>query len=198
MNWWRRNGGWLAGALLLGALAVAVPLRSALQDRAGWVPSYPREAAPGEWVEYEGSRWRVVEAFLAKADAPEVLGLGYRKDAQVLVVQFEVLPGRDATAERLSQCRSRVSDREERHWDADTGLAASRRARRGLGQDCGHGPVRAGREPAEIGRPFRFEKIYRISPGHELEDLSPELRFMQNELEPQGTYLRFPLSSSTD
>lgn len=191
MSWLRRNGGWLLGALLLAALAIGIPVRAVLEDRAGWEPTLPREVAAGAWAEYEGSRWRVADVELAPADAAAVNALGYRHDAKVLVVRFEVIPGPQSTAERLSQCKSRVSDRRGRYWEADDPPGSARRT---LGKDCGHGPLHSGGEPAPIGRPFRFEKIYRIAPDTALDGLYPELRFLRNEREPQGTYLRFSLA----
>ena len=116
-GWWRRNRAWLLGALLLGAVAFARPYHDALKEYQRWRPHDPVDVAKGEWAEYAGARWRLVDASLKTATGPGSKFDLERLDASVLVLRFEVMPNPGTDAEKLDSCKGRVFDPEGREWE---------------------------------------------------------------------------------
>lgn len=194
-GWWRRNRFWLAGALVLGALAFWLPYRDAVhefQDRRE--PRHPRDVAAGQWGEYEGARWRVA-AVERVDDVPDAFA-GYPHDASsLLVVSYDVVPGRAATPDLLDRCKGRLSDAQGRTWDAGAMPHASLdRTRQRLGTRCGSRTnADFEREAARPGEPFRFHHLYQVPRAVPTAALRGEIAFPPFTTTPAGTYLRFDL-----
>lgn len=194
-GWWRRNRVWLAAALVLGALAFWLPYRDAareFQDRRE--PRHARDVAPGQWGEYEGSRWRL--AGVRRVDDLPAAFAGYpHGPSSLVIVGYDVVPGPDATAELLDRCRGRLSDTSGRTWDADAVPHASldreqQRIRTRCGSRTGAGLER---ETARPGEPFRFHHLYQVPRDVPTPGLRGEIAFPPSTTAPPGTYLRFDL-----
>lgn len=197
-GWWRRNRLWLCGALVLGALAFWLPYRDAVrefQDRRE--PRHPRDVAAGQWGEYEGSRWRLVG--VRRVD--DLLGdfAGYPHDASsLLIVSYDVIPGREATPDLLDRCTGRLSDASGRTWEAGAMPHASlSREQQRLGTRCGsRSNADFEREAARPGEPFRFHHLYQVPRDVPTEALRGEIAFAPFTTTPPGTYLRFDLGDA--
>lgn len=192
-GWWRRNALWLLGALLLGAWAMIVPYREALDEYEKMRPSHPIDVAPGQWAEYAGARWRVLGVDTLAAGGPLS---GQRPDATVLAVRFEVVPGRATLAKQLDSCQGRLSDDRQRRWQHTSSLLDRNRypQPRSCGSDYADDQVRA-----LPGRPFRFVHAYQVPreqaqvlQGLRAEIVMPLAKQTPDDM-PPGTYLRFAL-----
>ena len=191
-GWWRRNAPWLAGAVVLGVLAFALPWREEEQNQAIRSPQRPVDVPAGGWAHYEGARWRVVETELLPAGGFGS-ALDLRDDDAMLVVRFEVVPDRNTLGRTLDSCQGRVSDDRGRHWEANPPPLSRYRGK--LQRRCGTRSTADFRtEQALGGRPFGFEHVYQIPKGLEPARLRPELRMPVPKSAPKGTYLRFALA----
>ncbi|HEY0504555.1 MAG TPA: hypothetical protein VGD42_13810 [Lysobacter sp.] len=190
-SWWRRNRLWLAGAMVLGALAFGLPYREALQRYAHNQPQHPIDVAAGEWAQYEGARWRVLGADLVGNAGPGTK-FALRADSAVLIVRYEVIADAQTLASHLDRCQGRLSDAGGRQWEANP-LPLSR-YRSALPRMCGsgYGPDFKKLE-ALPGRPFHFAHLFQLPRGQTLQGLRAELRMSSPKTVPDGTYLRFAL-----
>lgn len=206
-GWFRRNRWWLAGAIVLGTLAFWLPYRAAQHEwgRRGY--THPVEARSDGWTTYEGSRWRLVEV-LRDDKASNVSGGYLHGDASLLLVVYEVIPGKGIDAESLDRCRGRLSDSRGRVWGGPrlggTGSAigdsaigeASVRARRTLGLDTGCGTRSDGdalATKARPTRPFRFVHMFLVPRALSSQGLHGEIVLDPFETSPPGSYVRFKL-----
>ena len=209
-GWWRRNRLWLAGAVVLGLLAWWLPWRSEWNEYGRRGFSRPVEAASSGWSEYEGSRWRLVEVL--RDDGVSNIAGGYlHPDASLLVVVYEVIPGRDATVERLDRCKGQLADAGGRVWGAGgwgelplgVGVGLSQatltRARRALdlGTGCGSRPTL---DPVPVKarptRPFRFFHPFLVPRALPSEGLHAGIVLDPFETRPPGSFIRFRLGAS--
>ncbi len=193
-GWWKRNRFWLGGSLLLGSLAFYLPYRDA---RAEWdraAPNHRIEAGKGDWSPYEGSDWRISKVELepgagtAVADYPHAPG-------SLLLVHYQVKPGREATAVLLDRCRGRLVDAAGRRWPANEPYRLGRRLRdRGFNDSCGTRPgpsfARVGAKPGEA---FAFSHAFLLPAGMASDGLRAEIFFPPSTTTPHGSYLSFPL-----
>ncbi|WP_242111928.1 hypothetical protein [Luteimonas aquatica] len=193
-GWWRRNAWWLLGALVLGTLAFLLPYRDALYEQARRSPQSPIEVRQGEWADYAGARWRVVDVRrvekikLAKGDY-------FHPDAALVAVRFELVPVTGVSPDKLDICKGRLSDAQGRRWDANAlPLSQQREYREDLGTGCGS---RLGtgfqRVQARRGQPFRFVHLYQVPTTLPTRGLHAEILMPAHTVEPQGSYLRFAL-----
>ncbi|RYZ72389.1 MAG: hypothetical protein EOP91_08260 [Lysobacteraceae bacterium] len=193
-GWWKRNRAWLAGSLVLGALAFYLPWRDSQAERARSAPSHRIDAAGKGWSQYEGSDWRIagVEfepgAGKAVADYPHAPG-------SLLLVHYQVKPGPAATAKLLDRCRGRLVDATGRRWPANEPYKLGRRLRdRGFNDSCGTRPGESFvRVEARPGQAFDFSHAFLLPPGTRPEGLRAELFFPPSTTTPHGSYLSFPL-----
>ncbi|MDH5835047.1 hypothetical protein [Luteimonas kalidii] len=197
-GWWDRNRFWLLGALVLGVLAFWLPYRDAVhefQDRRE--PRHARDVAAGQWGEYEGSRWRL--AGVRRVDGLPAAFAGYpHGPSSLLIVSYDVIPGREATPDLLDRCKGRLSDAQGRTWDADAIPHASLdRAQQRLGTRCGSRTnADFEREAARAGEPFRFHHLYQVPRDVPTAALRGEIAFPPFTTTPPGTYVRFELGSA--
>ena len=193
-TWWRRNRGWLLGALLLGALAFWLPYRDAVREfRETREPSHPIDVAFGEWADYEGSRWRVTR--VQREDLKQGSAGYLHSDSSLVAVTYEVIRGKDVASEALDRCSGRLSDQDGRYWRADAMVHSQLPpAFRRLGRDCGS---RMGegflRETALPARPFEFHHLFQVPREVPTSELHGEIAFPPFKTTPPGSYLRFKL-----
>lgn len=194
-GWWRRNRWWLCGALVAGVLAFWLPYREAVREFVRTrEPSLPIDVPAGAWGEYEGSRWRVVR--VQREDDLRQGMAGYAESASSLVVvTFEVIPGRGVGGDDLDRCRGRLSDAQGRTWEADAiPYVNLSRARQRLNKSCGSRMGADFRtEKARAGRPFAFHHLYQVPRDVPTNSLRAEIAFPPFMVEPKGAYLRFAL-----
>jgi len=191
IGWWRRNALWLLGTAVLGAWAMIVPYRDALQSYRQRHPDQAIVAARGQWVAFEGARWRLVEAQALAPRDPRLAG-PLRKDAGVLLATFEVIADSGTVAKDLDRCRGRIADADGRQWDANpAGLPRLRGDK--LPETCGTG-YGADFKPigALPGRPFAFRHAYLLPRKDKLDGLTLRIEF-PNSPTSQGRYLSFAL-----
>lgn len=206
-GWLRRNRWWLAGALVLGVLAFVLPQREARHEwgRRGY--THPVEGRAEGWTEYEGSRWRLVE--VRRKDASEVAGDYLHPKASMLLLVYEVIPGKQVDSEVLDHCVGRVSDGRGRFWGGvgmgggansnPFGWDVQARVRKelGLDTDCGS---RAGENgltvKARPTRPFRFFHMFLVPRDLPLQGLHGEIVVDPYNTTPPGSYVRFRLPSA--
>lgn len=185
-SWWRRNRIWLAGAILLGAAAFALPYREALREYRQRHPDQPIEVARGAWGHYAGARWRVVA--VERLD-PASLGPAFARwpNPAALSVRFEVIPDSGTRGETLDRCRGRLADTEGRRWDANPSV---------LRHSGGCGTARdpdLGQIAAVAGQAFGFEQRFQVPGSLPLEGLSAEIEMPRSDNVVDGTYLRIAL-----
>lgn len=193
-NGWQRNRGWLMGALLLGALAFYLPYRESQAELAKSGPRYRIDAGSDGWGMYEGSRWRIASveyepgAGTAVADYPHTPG-------SLLLVHYEVTPGRNATPSQLDRCRGRLTDADGRRWPANEPYKLGRRLRdRGWNDSCGTRPGKTlERIGATPGHPFAFSHAFLLPGGPKPQGLRAEIFFPPSTTTPHGGYLSFEL-----
>ncbi|WP_152566078.1 hypothetical protein [Lysobacter antibioticus] len=190
-GWWRRNALWLLGTLVFGAWAIYAPYREALQAYQNRHPSHAIDVPKGEWAQYEGARWRLVSAEALAPRDPRIGG-PLRKDAGVLLLQFEVIADSGTQAKALDLCKGQVSDAQGRLWDANpTGLPRLSGAK--LPNTCGSGYDAQYKSIIALpGRPFRFQHAYLLPRTQRLEGLQARID-LRNSQTSKGRYLRFAL-----
>jgi len=192
-GWWRRNLGWLIGALLLGAFAMIAPYRDALREYAKREPLFPTDVPAGQWADYAGARWRLLGL---DALPPEAGPFSReRPDAALLVARFEVIAAPGTVAKTLNRCQGRLSDAQGRLWQANQ--ASVPRKTYPQSRDCGSDD-RGDKSWAAPGKPFRFVHIYQVprAQAARLRELHPEIVMPatdeKNPKAPEpGRYLRF-------
>lgn len=191
IGWWRRNALWLLGTAVLGAWAMIVPYREQLQVYRQRHPDQAIAAARGQWVAFEGARWRLVEAQALAPRDPRLRG-PLRKDAGVLVATFEVIADSGTVAKDLDRCRGRVADAEGRLWDANP-ADLPRLGGDKLPETCGTG-YGADFKPISAlpGRPFAFRHAYVLPRKDRLDGLTLRIEF-PNSPSSKGRYLSFAL-----
>lgn len=191
-SWWRANSAWLIGTALLGAIAIWVPYRDALNEYRIRNPSLAIDAARGDWTHYQGARWRLVDAQAIGPGDPRLQG-PLRKDAGVLLVRFEVIPDSGTAPKTLDTCRGRVADAQGRQWEANpAGLPRLSRATRAP-DTCGSGyDAQFNSVLAVPGRPFAFQHAYVLPRGLRQDGLEARIEFSRSP-DAEGRYLRFKL-----
>lgn len=200
IGWWRRNRAWLSGAVVLAALSLGWTWRAERQDYAIKNRVYPIHVEVGGQAQFEGARWRVVQAWLQDEpdDAvrfhPDWL-LRLHPEAAFLIVRFEVVADAGATPDQLNMCRGQVSDASGRVWDSYGSLPLRmRRSGERLDHTCGGGyGSLQDTDKALPGRPVQFEHTYAVPHGIPMHALRPEIYFLVNEHSPTGAFLRFDL-----
>lgn len=188
--WWRNNRWWLAGAIVLGAIAFAWPYREAFDHYQRTDPQRPIDVARGAWAEYDGARWRVVDAQWREADKEKAMKLP-REDAAIVTVRYEIVVDKGVRARRFDACQGRLSDARGREWDANP--QALSRLRSDYSRACGSRYDRENHDwiSAPNGRPFQFEHVFLVPKSQSLRGLRPMIRMPKAE--PTGSYLRFSL-----
>lgn len=210
-GWARRNRWWLAGAVVMGVLAFVLPYRSAQHEwgRRGY--NHPVEARAQGWTNYQGSRWRLVEVL--RDDAVGKVAGGYvHADASLLLLVYEVIPGKGVDAGTLDRCRGRLSDARGRVWggppwgvdvafpgDGSIAWKTKSRVARALGLETGCGS-RAGVDvlpvKARPTRPFRFFHMFLVPRQLAAQGLYGEIVVDPYRTTPPGSYVRFKLGAS--
>lgn len=204
-GWLRRNRWWLAGTVVLGALAFVLPHRAAKHEweRRGY--THPVEGRAGGWTGYEDSRWRLVE--VRRKDVSGVAGGYLHPEASMLLLVYEVIPGKQVGTEVLDRCVGRVSDGRGRYWGG-VGMGggansnpftweAQARTKRELGLDTGCGSRPGGDglpAKARPTRPFRFFHMFLVPRELSLQDLYGEIVVDPYNATPPGSYVRFKLA----
>ena len=194
-GWWRRNRAWLLGALLLGVVAFARPYQDALKEYQRWRPHDPVDVAKGEWAEYAGARWRLVDASLKTATGPGSAFDLQRLDSSVLVLRYEVVPDPGTDPDKLDSCTGRVFDAQGREWENNPLPLSRYRNPQRLSDMCGS---RLGedfkRQHARPGQPFVFEHLYQLPRSKDWRRLQAGISVPDKALvKDQGSYLRFSL-----
>ncbi|KRB08120.1 hypothetical protein [Lysobacter sp. Root690] len=191
IGWWRRNTGWLIGTAVLGGIAIYAPYRDALNEYRDRNPSIAIDAPKHDWVQFEGARWRLVEAEALAPRDPRILG-SLRKDAGVLLVRYEVIPDSGTPIKTLDTCRGRVADAQGRQWEAGP-VGLPRLGGPKLPTSCGSGYDAQFKSVLAVpGRPFAFQHAYVLPRTQKLEGLEARIEFgpLQSA---KGRYLRFKL-----
>ena len=197
-GWWQRNRLWLGGSLLLGSLAFYLPYRD---SRAEWdraAPNHRLDAAKTGWSQYEGSGWRISKvefepgAGTAVADYPHAAG-------SLLLVHYQVKPGREATGVLLDRCRGRLVVAAGRRWPANEPYRLGRRLRdRGFNDSCGTRPGPSfARVEAKPGEAFAFSHAFLLPAEMTTDGLRAEIFFPPSTTTPHGSYLSFPLPTAS-
>ncbi len=181
VGWWERNRYWIIAALAMTGASLGHSWHGARAMQAANNRITPIEVAGGFARNYEGARWRVVEARLIN-EPPASLRM--HPDAVLLVVDYQVMPDVETTLKYLDQCRGRVSDAQGRHWEP-YGLLPP--AILGNATDaCG------GRGEFAVG-PATFRHAYEVPRGLPMAGLHPEIYFPVAKTSAPGSYLRFEL-----
>lgn len=190
-GWWRRNSGWLVGTAVLGALALWLPYRDALRQYRERNPSVAVIAAKGDWTAFAGARWKLISAESMIAGDPRLRGR-LRKDAEVLLLRYEVIPDPDTKATDLDLCRGAIVDAQGRRWDAGGG-ALPRLSGPRVPETCGSGyDTGFKRVTAVPARPFAFQHAFVLPRGQRLDELRARIEF-KNTKKADGRYLEFSL-----
>jgi hypothetical protein len=198
-GWLRRNRWWLAGAVVLGAMAFILPYRAAQHEYGRRTYTHPVQAAAEGWTAYEGSRWRLIgvrrEPVLGTA-APYL-----HSEAAIVHVVYEVIPGRDVDMKRLNACRGRLQDARGRVWGGQAFLneldsKTERRIREQSGLESGCAS-RSGPDFSEVKarptRPFRFRHSYLVPRELPGKGLRGEIMLDPFNTVPPGSYISFDL-----
>lgn len=194
-SWWRRNRAWLAGALLLGAVAFVRPYLDALHEYQRWHPHDPVDVARGQWAHYAGARWRLVDARLKTATGPGSPFDLERLDSAVLALRYEVVPDPGTDASKLDSCKGRLVDARGREWSNNPLPLSRYRSPERLSAMCGS---RLGadfrREYAQPGRAFAFEHLYQVPRSADWRSMYAAVGVPDPKLVADpGRYLRFSL-----
>ncbi|KRA81759.1 hypothetical protein ASD78_00305 [Lysobacter sp. Root667] len=190
-GWWRRNAGWLAGTAVFGALALWLPYRDALQQYRERNPSIAVSAAKGDWTAFAGARWRLVAAESMLAGDARLRGR-LRKDAEVLLLSYEVIADEGTKASDLDLCRGAIVDARGRRWEAG-GAALPRLSGPRLPETCGSGYDAAfQRVQALPTRPFAFRHAFVLPRGLRPDELRARIE-LKNSQKAEGQYLEFGL-----
>ncbi len=182
-GWWRRNRLWLAAALVASIASLGYSWHNAGEANALKNRVTPVNVGNGQQGDFEGARWRVLQARLIRMPDPR---LRLHPDAALLVVEFAVTPAAGTELSQLNQCMGRVSDRQGRHWDAYGRIPAD--ILDGAPMACGGGTSAT----ATTGM-IRFQHTYEVPDGIPLSDFHPEIFFLVADQSAPGTYLRFEL-----
>ena len=183
-GWWRRQRAWLLGAAVLGAWALYMPYREWREMDQHLFPTRPIVVEQGVWARYEGARWRLLGTDI------EPLKRQRRDDAVALVARFEVIPDPGTTAATLDACKARVSDRQERHWDPDSGSQLGTYS--ALPTSCGSGlGARFEQVEAKPGQAWSFVKVFKVPRTLDARELQPEIIIRWPKQSPNGSFLRF-------
>ncbi|MEI2432543.1 MULTISPECIES: hypothetical protein [Lysobacter] len=190
-GWWRRNAGWLAGTAVLGALALWLPYRDALRQYRLLNPSIAVAANKHDWTAFAGARWKLVAAESVPARDPRLRG-PLRKDAEVVLLRYEVIPDSGTKTVDLDGCRGAIVDAQGRRWDTG-GAALPRLSGPRLPETCGSGYDDAFKQVLAVpGRPFAFQHAFVLPRGQRLEDLRARIEMKRSETV-GGRYLEFAL-----
>ena len=190
-GWWRRNAGWLAGTLVLGALALWLPYWQARQRDLDLHPDIPVTAKPGQWARFAGARWRLVSAEVVEPGDRRLRGW-LRKDAVVLLLRYDVVRAAGTDAALFETCRGAVTDAAGRRWEAGPN-ALPRLAGPRLPSGCGHG-LDANGDQVTIapGQPLLFQHAFVLPRAQDVHGLHARI-----ELSPlagvAGRHLDVPL-----
>lgn len=190
-GWWRRNAGWLLGTAVLGALAFWLPYRDALEQYRQRNPSIAVAAGKDDWTAFAGARWKLVGAESLAARDPRLRG-PLRKDAEVVLLRYEVIPDSGTKTAELDSCRGAIVDAQGRRWETG-GAALPRLSGPRLPQTCGSGYDDAFKQVLAVpGRPFAFEHALVLPRGQRLDELRARIE-MRNSQKAGGRYLEFAL-----
>lgn len=190
-GWWRRNAGWLLGTAVFGALALWLPYKDALQRYRERNPSVAVIATQGDWTAFAGARWKLVSAESLLSRDPRLRG-PLRKDAEVLLLRYEVIPDPDTKISDLDLCRGAIVDAQGRRWDTG-GAALPRLSGPRLPETCGSGYDDAFRRVIAVpARPFAFQHAFVLPRGQRLDALRARIEF-KNTNKADGRYLEFSM-----
>ncbi|RDZ26451.1 hypothetical protein [Lysobacter silvisoli] len=190
-GWWRRNAAWLLGTAVLGTLALWLPYRDALQQYRERNPTVTVAGAKGDWNAFAGARWRLVSAESMVARDPRLRG-PLRKDAEVLLLSYEVIPEPGTKITDLDQCRGAIVDAQGRRWETG-GAALPRLSGPRLPETCGSGYDDAFRRViAAPGKPFAFRHAFVLPRGQRPDQLRARIE-LKNSKTAAGRYLEFKL-----
>lgn len=163
-GWWRRNGGWLAGALVLGALSLGWPYWQAREAYRARHPAVPVAAAQGQWQEFAGARWRLVSADLLGPKDDRLRGW-LRSDGAVLLLRYEVIRAPGTDVKLFDTCQGAVTDARQRRWEAHP-VGLPRLAGPRLPSGCGHGLDADGNDlEVAPGQPLLFQHAFVLPRG---------------------------------
>ncbi|SFL07052.1 hypothetical protein [Lysobacter sp. cf310] len=190
-GWWRSNAGWLLGTAVLGALALWLPYRDALRQYRERNPSVAVTAAKGDWTAFAGARWKLISAESMIAGDPRLRG-PLRKDAELLLLRYEVIPDPDTKISDLDLCRGAIVDVQGRRWDTG-GAALPRLSGPRLPETCGSGYDDAFKRVIAVpARPFAFQHAFVLPRGQRPDALRARIEF-KNTKKADGRYLDFSL-----
>lgn len=190
-GWWRRNAGWLVGTAVLGALALWLPYRDALQQYRQRNPDTAVVAAKGDWTAFAGARWKLVSTETLLPRDPRLRG-PLRKDAEVLLLRYEVIADEGTKAADLDRCRGAIVDAQGRRWETG-GAALPRLSTPRLPDTCGSGYDADFKQVMALPtRPFAFEHVYVLPRGRRPDELRARIE-LKNTDKAQGRYLEFAL-----
>lgn len=190
-GWWRRNAGWLIGTAVFGALALWLPYRDALRQYRERNPSVAVVATKGDWTAFAGARWKLVSAESMLAGDARLRG-PLRKDAEVLLLSYEVIPDEGTKAADLDLCRGAIVDARGRRWEAG-GAALPRLSGPRLPETCGSGYDAAFKRVLALPtRPFAFRHAFVLPRGQRPGELRARIE-LKNSQKAEGRYLEFDL-----
>lgn len=190
-GWWRRNALWLAGTAVVGALALWLPYRDALQRYRERNPSTAVPAHKHDWTAFNGARWKLVAAESLLPRDPRLRG-PLRKDAEVVLLRFEVIPDSGTKTRDLDTCVGAIVDAQGRRWNAGAGNLPRLSGPR-LPATCGSGYDDAFKQVLAVpGRPFAFQHAFVLPRGQRLSELRARIEFRYSD-KADGRYLEFAL-----
>jgi len=190
-GWWRRNAGWLAGTAVLGALALWLPYRDALRQYRQSNPSIAVAANKRDWTAFNGARWKLVAAESLAPRDPRLRG-PLRKDAELVLLRYEVIPDSGTQTRDLDTCVGALVDARGRRWDSDPS-ALPRLSGQRLPKTCGSGYDDAFKQVLAVpGRPFAFQHAFLVPRGLRLSEVRARIQFRHSD-KADGRYLEFAL-----
>ncbi|MFK3648236.1 hypothetical protein ACI2IY_07315 [Lysobacter enzymogenes] len=190
-GWWRRNALWLIGTAVVGSLALWLPYRDALQRYRERNPSVAVAANKNDWTAFNGARWKLVAAESLAPRDPRLRG-PLRKDAEVVLLRYEVIPDSGAKTRDLDTCVGAIVDAQGRRWNAGAG-ALPRLSGPRLPTTCGSGYDDSFKQVLAVpGRPFAFQHAFVLPRGQRLGDLRARIEFRYSG-KADGRYLEFAL-----
>lgn len=190
-GWWRRNAGWLAGTAVVAGLALWLPYHDALQRYRERNPSTAVRADAHDWTRFNGARWKLVSAQSLAARDPRLRG-PLRKDAEVVLLRYEVIADSGTKNRDLDTCVGAIVDAGGRRWEADP-VGLPRLSGPRLPKGCGSGYDDSFKQVLAVpGRPFAFQHAFVLPRGQRLEQLRARIEFRYSG-KADGRYLEFAL-----
>lgn len=190
-GWWRHNRWWLAGAVLIAGATLWMSYRDALDAYRSRHPNIPLAANKSDWTHYAGARWRLTGFETLPPGDPRIRG-ALRKDAMVVLVNYETIPDSGTKVRDLDTCKGALTDADGRRWEPDPG-ALPRLSGPRVPTTCGSGYDASFKQILAVpGRPFAFRHAYLIPRTVRREGLHARIEFRNSALA-DGRFLNYEM-----